>query len=503
MKSNKLFTVGYLGDITALIIGALLTLAFAPYDIFPIGILSPALLLALWLHVSPKRAFFRGWLYGLGLFGTGVHWVFISIHTYGHASLFLSSFITSGFIIILALFPAMTGYLLNRYFPTNNNTKILCAFPAIWVLLEWSRSWLFTGFPWLSLGDSQLNSPLKGYAPILSMYSVSLVALISSALLINGLLKLQHKQRKIAYYQFFTLALLWFIGGTLSVISWTKPLGAPIQVSLVQGNIPQELKWSPDNIQPTLDHYESLSKPLWKNSKIIIWPEGAIPITLQDATEFVDKLDDLGKLNHSTLITGIPVKVPETSGYYNAVIAVGEGTGIYLKRRLVPFGEYMPLGLLHKLFTSLDIPMSDFVPSTIPPKALDINGTKISVFICYEITYVEQVLRSTSPDTGIILTVSNDAWFGHSVAQAQHLQAAAMRALEMGRPVLFVSNDGITAIIGPDGKIQASAPPYQTTVLTDKVQPMTGQTPWQKMRLDPLLVILIGMLFTAIKSRKN
>ena len=194
MNWNKFFKAGWFGDALSLIAGALLTLAFAPFNITPLAIISPALLLSTWLYVSKARAFFRGWLFGLGLFSTGVYWVFISIHTFGEASLFLSSFITVGFINILALFPAVNGWLLNKYFPTINDGKILCAFPVIWAFLEWVRSWLFTGFPWLSLGYSQVHTPLKGYAPIFSMYGISLALLLNASLIVNAFLYFHKKK---------------------------------------------------------------------------------------------------------------------------------------------------------------------------------------------------------------------------------------------------------------------------------------------------------------------
>ena len=202
MKPNNLLL-----DSLALISGAILTLAFAPFNIFPLAVISPALLLLTWLNASPKRAFLRGLLYGIGLFGTGVYWIFISVHTFGNTSLLLASLITGGLIGILGLFPAVNGYLLNRYFPVLNSTKIICAFPAIWLLLEWTRSWIFTGFPWLYLGYTQLNSPLKGYAPVFSVYGVSLAVLVSSSLLLNAIPSLDKKNTR-ASISLYSVSLL-------------------------------------------------------------------------------------------------------------------------------------------------------------------------------------------------------------------------------------------------------------------------------------------------------
>jgi apolipoprotein N-acyltransferase len=500
MKLNKFFVAGYLGDGVAVIAGALLTLAFAPFNLFPLALLSSAILLCTWLKVSPQCAFKRGWLYGLGLFGTGVYWVFISIHVFGEASLFLSLFITIGFINILALFPALTGYFLNRFSPTVDDSKILLVFPAFWVLLEWIRSWLFSGFPWLSVGYSQINSFLRGYAPLFSVYGVSMITVLSAGLLVCICLHLKHKETKKAYQYILFFTLFWAIGAGLSHITWTHPFKKSVQVSLVQGNIPQQVKWAPEQVKPTLQRYMELTNPHW-DSKIIVWPEGAIPIPLQDAGSLIDQMDRLGKKHQTTFITGIPAKVPEKNSYYNAVVAVGNGTGAYLKHRLVPFGEFTPLpSVLEKLLIHLNIPMSDFIPGPTMPALLVANGVNISAFICYEIAFPEQVTTRRN-DVGMILTVSNDAWFGHSIAQAQHLQIAQMRALELGKPVLFVSNNGITAVISADGTIQSTIPPFIPAVLTDTVTPRHGITPWQIGSMDPVLLAIIVMLVMAKRNR--
>ncbi|EKD74165.1 MAG: hypothetical protein ACD_45C00053G0002 [uncultured bacterium] len=499
MKIHSLFK---LNDSFALIAGAALTLAFAPYQLYPLAIICPALLLALWLNVTKQRAFFRGWLFGLGFFGFGVYWIFISIHTFGDVPILLSGIVTGGFIAVLALFPALCGYVFNRYFAQINNINFFCAFPAIWVAFEWLRSFLFTGFPWLMLGYSQINSPLRGYAPLFGVFSVSLAVLISSALLVKMLLNIKQKHYRGCLLNLTVFAVIWIVGGYFSHITWTKPFGSPIKVSLVQGNIPQEIKWSPDYVQTTLEQYKKLSAPYW-NSKMVIWPESAIPLPMQDAQDFLMGLDTLAKKHGAAFITGIPVQLPQSNHYYNAVIVLGEGYGFYLKHRLVPFGEYIPLqSLLNSILNILHIPISDFVPATARAQPLEVGKLKIATFICYEIAFPEMVI-SRDATINMLLTVSNDAWFGHSIAQAQHLEMGQMRALEMGRPVLFVSNNGITAIIKADGRIQSAAPPFQAYVLTDTVEPTEGTTPWQFWGMDPLLATLIILILIAMRRRRN
>lgn len=489
-------------NLTALVLGIALTFAFAPYEIFPLAVAAPAGLLILWLRATPKAAFWLGFFFGLGFFGMGVYWVFISVHFFGGVPAFLAVIITSGLIAYLALFPATCGFLLNVFFPQNNNTKLICAFPAIWVLSEWVRSWLFTGFPWLLLGYSQTNSPLKGYAPIISVYGISFALLISAALFVSAYNHLKQSNFRHVYLSLFSIIAIWIVGALINFIPWTKPIGDPISVSLVQGAIPQEIKWSQENLQLSFDRYQSLSEPLWGKNKIIIWPETAIPMLLQDMTSFIEEMTQKAKDTHTLLIMGVPVQAAQNA-YYNAVISVGEEQKVYIKRHLVPFGEYVPLSkMLERVLNVMNIPTSDLLPGNMLQPPLQLGNIKILTSICYEIAFPE-LINIADKTIGFLLTVTNDAWFGKSAAQAQHLQMAEMRALELKRPVLMVSNDGITAIIGPDGKIEASAPPYEPFVVTNNVQPTTGLTPWMRNGIDPVLFFMLALIFIAIRDKKT
>lgn len=486
----------------AIILGISLTFAFAPYEIFPLAVFAPAGLMFLWLNNSPKRAFRLGFSFGLGFFGLGVYWVFISVHIFGEVPTALACIITALLVAFLALYPACVGYLLNRYFPYTNKAKIIYAFPAIWVFSEWIRSWFFTGFPWLLIGYSQTNSPLKGFAPILSVFGVSYVALLSSALLLDVYLKYQSKDFKRIYSHLFLLGLIWFVGSLLNLIPWTKPEGKPISISLVQGAIPQEVKWSPEFLQLSLDRYEKLTEPLWGTNRLIIWPEAAIPITLQQVPGYINALDKKALDHHSHLIMGIPIQALNSKGYYNSVVTLGKHRKVYLKRHLVPFGEYTPLAnILNPLLNFLHLPNYDLVPGDMKQEPFEIDKLKILTAICYEIAFPE-LIKTKDKAISFILTVTNDAWFGRSAAQAQHLQMAEMRALELRRPVLMISNDGITAIIGPDGAVKATAPPYETFVLNGSVQPTYGVTPWMVNGMDPILIVLIISLVLAFRTKK-
>lgn len=490
-------------DLATLLLGSMLSFAFAPYEIFPLAIISIAGLQYLTLHTSRKRSFWLGFVFGVGLFSTGVYWVFISIHTFGDVPNFLAGLITAALIGFLALFPAIACYATQRYFPKHTTGKTLYAFPAIWVLSEWLRSIIFTGFPWLLLGYSQTNSPLKGFAPILSVYGVSLAVVITSSLIVNTLLCYRQKEFRSMYFSLFAIVTIWITGGLLSFIPWTKPIGNPISVSLVQGNIPQSVKWSPEHLQLSLDTYSTLTEPLWGKNKLIIWPEAAIPMTLQSAAEFIETLDKKALKTNSHLMLGIPVKNPNGEGYFNAVVSLGADKTTYLKRRLVPFGEYIPLqNIFSNLFDFMKVPVPDLISGASNQKTSEIGGVKILTSICYEIAFPE-LINSNDRTIGMLLTVTNDAWFGDSSAQAQHLQMAAMRAIELRRPLLFVSNDGITAIVNPDGRVESSAPTHQTFVLNGIIQPTIGLTPWMKNGTDPIFFIVICLLFAAWRQSRT
>jgi apolipoprotein N-acyltransferase len=491
-------------NIAALLLGAALTLAFAPFYLFPLAFIAPAGLLYLLIDAkTTNKAFWLGFFFGIGLFSTGVYWVFISIHEFGDVPPAVALFITAGLIAILALFPAFTCYFTQRYFPLNTKTKIWCAFPAIWIFIEWARSWIGGGFPWLFLGYSQTNSPLRGYAPILSVYGVSLALLLTSSALVSCVLFFRSKQYKSLYFSVLFIVALWVGGSLLNLVHWSHPIGKPITVSLVQGNIPQSLKWSPEHIQLSFDRYENLTKPLWGKSDVIIWPEAAIPVPLQNSESFIDKMDEQAIKSGSHLILGIPMQNAENNQYYNGIITAGKNHNVYMKRRLVPYGEYIPFkSISGRIFDFMNVPMSDLIPGDPIQPPIFINDLVIDPAICFEIAF-PGLVNTQNNAVNLLLTITNDAWFGKSIAQAQHLQMGVMRSIELARPLLFGSNNGITAIVNAEGQITAIAPEYVTTVLTSTVQPTTGMTPWMLLNMDPILFTLLCLLIAAIYNQRK
>ncbi len=487
----------------AILLGIVLMFAFAPYNLFPFAILAPAGLLGLWLKVAPsrKKAFYLGFLFGVGLFTSGVYWIFISIHVIGNVPTALALLITAGFIAILSCFPATVGYILNHYFPANTPEKMLYAFPAIWLLMEMLRG---AFFPWLFLGYSQTHWPLKGYAALIGVYGITLLLTICSGLLVNAARHYQHRHFKSCWLSLLMIAIICAFGGICSFIPWTITQGKPVSVALVQGNIPQTVKWSPEYLELSLHTYDSLTEPLWGKADIIIWPESALPIPLQNVQPLINELHQKAQDSHSVLILGIPIRRPDNKTFYNAIITLGaELQPPYTKRHLVPFGEFTPFeSWLANTLQFLDIPMSEMAegPRNQPP--LTVNKLKIEPSICYEIAFPD-LTRSPDKTINMLLVLTNDAWFGHSSAESQHLQMAAMRALEFAKPVLFVSNDGITAIIDQHGNVQASLPQFKAGVLQSTVQPMYGLTPWLNNGVDPFWFIFVLFFSLAILANKK
>lgn len=479
----KKWTIKFAPMAAAVILGCLLTLGYAPYDVFPLGIIAPAGLLYLWMNATPQQAFWRGFAFGTGNFATGIYWIYHSIHVIGGIPAPIAVLITTGFIFILSIFPAASGYFLNRYFPTDTGIKQVFAFPALWTLFDMLRSMMFTGFPWLFVGYTQVSSPLAGYATVCSVFGVTIVSLMCSALLLNAYLYYTQNNKKLAMGSLLAVALFFVGGKTLEMIQWTSPIGKPRSIALVQGNISQTLKWSPDHLKLSLDRYRELTDPLYGKEDFIIWPEAAVPVALQYAESYLTVLNEKALDSGTNLILGIPVQNEKGDGYYNSVITLGSTHQIYNKRHLVPFGEYTPeLPFLNQAMNFLNIPMSESVNGKLNQKPMTVDGMKILVNVCYEIAYPELIRNDviSDPNLGFVLTVTNDAWFGRTNAQAQHLQIAQMRAIELGRSVVFSSNDGITAIIDPKGVISAQAPAYVPFVLTGDVQAMHGLTPWMK-----------------------
>ncbi|WP_249679602.1 apolipoprotein N-acyltransferase [Pseudomonas abieticivorans] len=485
---------GWPGNLLAVAAGALTPLALAPFDFWPLSIFSLALFYFGMRGLSPRQAFGRGWCYGFGLFGAGTSWIYVSIHTYGGASVFLAGFLMLAFSAAVALFFALPAWLWARWVRRNEAPLAdALAFAALWVAQEAFRGWFLTGFPWLYAGYSQLDAPLAGLAPVGGMWLVSFTLALTAALLCN----LHRLRERKAFLAAGVVLLLgpWAIGQALKGHAWTSPAGEPLSVAAVQGNIEQSMKWDPAQVNAQLALYRDMTFRA-KRTDLIIWPETAVPVLMDNAQGFLDMMGNFASSRQSALITGVPIRqeVRHEKRYFNGITVVGQGDGTYLKQKLVPFGEYVPLqDLLRGLIDFFNLPMSDFARGPADQALLQAKGYEIAPFICYEVVYPE-FAAGVARHSDLLLTISNDTWFGTSIGPLQHLQMAQMRALEAGRWMIRATNNGVTALINPYGQITTQIPQFTEAVMYGDVVPMHELTPYLRWRSWPLIIVC-GLLF--------
>ncbi len=475
-------------DAVALLAGIVLPLAFSPFGIFPVALVSPLLLFACWRGATPRRAMARGWLYGAGAFGAGVFWIHESFQ-FSNIGLGVAIPLTVAFVAYLALFPALQGYLSRRFAGVSESTRLLLMYPALWVLVEWLRGWLFTGFGWLQLGYSQIDSPLAGFLPLTGVYGVSWLVVFLAALMLHA----ASGSARVRAAAVGVVAVALLAGGALRTVSWSEDAGAAIKVALVQGNIPQDQKWLPSMRQPTLARYLSLTRRHW-DADLVIWPESAVPGLYHRMRSFIDSVHAEAESNRAQVLLGIPAVDPAAGKFTNSVLLVGSAGGMYHKRHLVPFGEYLPLdSLLRPITEAAGIPVSNFSPGPKKQTLLSAAGHPVALSICYEIAFGSEIIREL-PEARFLVTVSNDAWFGTSIGPHQHFEIARVRALETGRYLLRATNTGITAIVAPDGRVAASLPQFDTGVLEGEITPRSGATPYVALGDYPFVAAMFLLL---------
>ncbi len=494
---SRVLPVPWLTDLVLLLAGVACVVAFAPFGWYPLAVLAPAVLFLQWINDTPRQAFRHGLVFGLGLFGFGVSWVYVSVHTYGHVLWPVAGLIALLLILVLALYPALLGYALRRLVPGRAPRLLWLAFPAGWLLAEWLRGWLFTGFPWLDLGASQVDSPLSGYLPVCGEYGVTWLVALTSGLLATALVG----RRRVL--PLLVVALVWAAGGGLERVAWTRPAGKPLTVGLVQGNIAQDEKWKPANLQATLTEYADMTFG-GPPSDLYVWPETAIPAFYDQVEEhYLPALQEKLAAQGSTLLSGIPVLDREHWAYYNAVVEVAPHPVFYFKQHLVPFGEYVPLRALVGWLVGKLVPMNgDFSRGAAHQPLLHAAGYPVGTSICFEVAF-GRLIAADLPQAAILVNVSNDGWFGASLAPHQHLEIARVRALETGRPLLRATNTGISAIIDPHGTVTARSAQFQPEVVHGRVVPMQGSTPFVRFGNRPVLALCALSLLAAFLTRRS
>lgn len=475
----------------SLLAGLSFVLSLAPYGLWGVAILSPMILYALLLLTQkPSRAFVVGLSYGFGVWASGAFWLYTSISLYGGVPSWLALILIGVMALGMGLFHAGTAWAFVKFLG-----KQPLAFSALWVIQEWLKTWVFTGFPWLFVGYAFTEVGIVSVlAPIVGVLGVSFVVVLFSASLVE-LLRQKAGYLLIALAMLAGSSILWLIDPT-----WTTPKDEKLSVSLIQGNIPQDVKWLTEYQQQTLEIYAETSQNEWGRD-MVVWPEGAITVFHDEAQLVLEDIDRFAKRHNTAFLTGIPYRDlaafnPDTDPYppfYNSVMAFGAGSGIYKKQNLVPFGEYIPMGL--DLFPNLanNHNIANHSKGDKTQSPLSIKNKAMGMAICYEVAYPETTRRNAK-DSDFLLTVSNDAWFGTSSGPHQHLQMVQMRALETGRWFARGTNTGVTAIINEKGKIVAKAPQFERTVLRGDVAMMTGNTPYMVWGAYPILLICAALI---------
>jgi apolipoprotein N-acyltransferase len=475
---------------TAALAGALTVAGFAPLSLFPLPIVALCVLLFLWRSATPGAAFLGGFAFGAGLFGVGASWVYVSLHDFGAMPAPLAAAGTVTYCAILSLYGAGAGWCFAKLRSDHWAFPVL-AFPALWTVFEWWRGWMFTGVPWLALGYSQVDSPLSGLAPLAGVYSVSFATALAAGLLFVVLSGRTPRGRVAAGA---ALVIVLGLGQFLKQVGWTTPQGSPFRVALLQGNISQDLKFLANRYATTLATYKRLVGT--SDARLIVLPETAIPrfLDLVDPGYLRDIAQDAARRGADVLV-GVPIR--DLDGrYFNSVISLGASASQrYDKAHLVPFGEFVPWGF-HWIVNTVSIPMADFSLGKADPKPLAIAGQRVAPNICWEDAFGEEIIRQL-PEATLLVNVSNVAWFGDSLAPAQHLQISRMRAIETGRYMLRATNTGMTAIVDPRGRVAARLPQFTEGVLSGEAQGYIGATPYVRLGNTPVVLVslvLIGVV---------
>ena len=500
----------------ALAAGAAGVLAFAPLAIPLVDVAVLASLFLLWNGSdTPRRAAGIGFAFGLGLFGAGASWVYIALETFGGMPAPVAVVATAGFVAYLALWPAFAGWLAVRCAPQEGSARLIAAAGAF-VLCEWFRGWVFTGFPWLSIGYAEILAegplPLAGYAPLGGVFLVSLAVAGCAASVTGIMLGVASSQPRRVVGCIGIAAIVTAGGAALLRIEWTQPAGAPVAVSLLQGNVSQADKFDPAFRPRNYELYDNLVRA--SRGRIVVMPESAYP-------QFADEIPGSVFLRHAatarerdgSILIGLFVAEPpgdpgESERIYNSVVTMGGAAPqLYRKRHLVPFGETIPLKPVTGWFINkvLAIPLADQASGPADQPPVDAAGQRLAVNICYEDVFGAELIPSAR-DATLLVNVTNDAWYGRSPAARQHNQIAAMRALETGRPMLRATNTGITSAIAHDGRTLATLPWFVSGILEVEIAGRMGRTPyltvadWPAVALS-LLLLIVPAVFARRRAR--
>jgi apolipoprotein N-acyltransferase len=487
----------------AIAAGAALPLAFAPFGLFWLAPFLYAVLLYVWRGATPRRAAGLGFAFGCASFGLGTYWTYIAVGEIGEAPILLALFLTVGLTAVLAAFIALAGWAAAKAFRTTGALAWLATLPALFVLTEWLRGWAFSGFGWLAAGYSQTDSWLMAYAPLAGIHAMSLALLVSA----GALLTLWLGTRRERVVAGVVAAVVWLGGFAARDLELTRPKERELSVALATGAIAQALKWQPEQLEPTLAVYAELTNQA-AGADLIIWPEAAIPMPVEYIGPYLETMRRRAAERGSTLLLGVLRTVSDGEGnqtYQNILLAMTEQPQAYVKRHLVPFGEYFPVpGFIRSWMRLMSLPYTDLAGGADDQAPLVVHGERLGVTICYEDVFGAEQLHYLQ-DATLLVNVSNDGWFGESIAIPQHLQIARVRAAEAGRYLLRAANRGVTAVIDPRGRVVDSIPALEPGVLRATVRGYTGSTPYSRVGNYLIVLLCVAALaatFVAARRRR-
>lgn len=484
--------------LAALLLGAATPLAFAPtgwWWLIPLT-LAPLLWRTLLRPCAPRHAARLGWLWGFGLFMVGTGWIQVSLSVYGELHPLLGWLAVALLAAFLALFPGAALWLAARG-SACAAVRLLALAPAAWVLAEWVRGWVFTGFPWLSLGDSQApDGWLAPLAPVLGHFGVSGLIVAAAGGLALAARGACRRDRRTLLVGLAALLIPLAVARALAGIEWSEPVGEPVAVELLQPDVAQSVKWDPAHTRAVVD--QVVKQVGASTAQWVVLPETAVPFFLQQMPGAVlGALHDSVRERGAELLIGLPTL--EGERYYNSVVTLGTTTAIpYSKHHLVPFGEFVPWGF-RWFVDAVSIPLADFSRGSTEQAAFALGGQRIAFLICYEDIFGSEV-AARARDATVLINQTNDAWFGETAAPWQHAQQSQMRALENARPLLRATNNGVTLAADHRGRVVAALPPFSAGVLPVQLQGRLGTTPYQRWG-DWLAVGLAALLMLILLRR--
>ncbi|ACE83616.1 apolipoprotein N-acyltransferase [Cellvibrio japonicus] len=504
MKTQLLALPRWQALLLALLSGSLITLGFAPFGLWPIAVIALTLFALLLKDQPLNQVIWRSFVFGIGLYAAGIHWIYVSIHYFGGASPLLSALLVLLFAAFMAAIFTLPFYLFGRWF-NHHSLALIIALPACWLLGEWMRTWLLTGFPWLFIGYAHLDTWLSGWAPVAGVMGLSVISVFTSGLIAQWLWQYQ-KSRALIIASGACIA-FWIAGAALKTITWAEPDEQFISVGMVQPNVDQstKLNWDYAAVNASLNQLRDMSENLWTNNWVI-WPEAAIPtaLTYQTALPFLEEMNTRAAQSNAALFTGVIFADRERNHYYNSIAGLGEGLGFYHKRRLVPFGEYVPLeDYVRGLIEFFDLPTSFINIGPREQHGLIAHGIRITPAICYEIVYPDLIAEGAR-ETQVLLSVNNLGWFLDSIQSKQFMQMAQMRALETGRYLIYSTNNGPSAIIDNKGKILSHSDSFTEQTFTGQIHPVKDWTPFMAIGSGPLALLasiaLLALAFPRLQE---